>query len=277
MTPTKSPEKVSSSFRGLIAPALVQDPIEGDRYLEDLPGTGRFDIPDTPECRLVTTEQQIGMREERFQSLASRLKRAQKRHAIKRLLVTSAIPGEGKTLISANLGITLALQQQRTLIIDGDLRRAGLSHLLTPSTRSGLTDWWETRQQLSSCLYRAAQLPLWVLPAGRYQDRPLNILQSAELAQALTELSGFFDWVIVDSPPLTPFADSGTWAALSDAVLFVVRRGVTPKKLLQEALRSLESNKIIATVLNDAIIQDRQYYDRYYQQAAGQVTPIQKS
>lgn len=267
MIRAKISEKASSSsFRGFTVPTFVH---EEESYLEEFPAAGHFSIPDAPECRLVTAPPKTGVREERFQSLASRLKRAQKRHSIKRLLVTSTIPAEGKTLISANLGITLARQQQRTLIIDGDLRRAGLSDLLTLGKQPGLTDWWNTRQQLSSNLYRAAQLPLWVLPAGQYYDRPINLLQSAELAQALSELSASFDCVIIDSPPLTPLADSVTWAALSDAVVFVMRRGVTPKKLLHQALKSLESNKIIATVLNEAVIADRQYYDRYYQQASG--------
>jgi capsular exopolysaccharide synthesis family protein len=227
---------------------------------------GRFIISESPEHRLVAINEPGGVGAERLRTLASRLKRAQQRYAIKKILVTSAVPGEGKTLISANLAITLAMHRQRTLIVDGDLRGGSLSGLLDIRKQPGLADWWESSASLMGTLYRAEQIPLWVLPAGQYLDSPLTLLQSKEMAELLVKLNTMFDWIVIDSPPLTPFSDGATLANLSDAVLLVARQGVTPKRLLREALKSIEGARIIATVLNEATVSNQQYYHRYYQQ-----------
>ncbi len=123
-----------------------------------------------------------------------------------------------------------------------------------------------------TALCRAEQLPLWVLPAGKYHDGPLGILQSSDFVDLMAQLYTMFDWIIIDSPPLTPFADAATLANLVDSVLLVTRQGVTPKKLLREALKSIDGTRIIATVLNEATVNDLQYYHRYYQQASRHTT-----
>ena len=265
-------EGSSPDLRNSEAARLRPDPNGDDSYDDELMRVGQFEISDSSELRLVAINEPDGVGAERLRTLASRLKRAQHRHAIKKLLVTSAVSGEGKTLISANLAITLAMQQQRTLLIDGDLRGGSLGELFNTENQPGLADWWGAMGSIMKILYRAQQLPLWVLPAGKYYDRPLNILQSSEFAELLTQLSAMFDWVLIDSPPLTPFADGATLASLSDAILLITRVGVTPKKLLRDAQKSIDGVKIIATVLNEAAVNDHQYYHRYYQQGSRRIT-----
>lgn len=265
-------EPSSPTLRNADVARLLPDPtMEDESYGSELMGVDRFVISDSPEHRLVAINEPAGVGAERLRTLASRLKRAQQRYGIKKLLVTSAVPGEGKTMISANVAITLAMHRQRTLIIDGDLRGGSLGGLFNTVNQSGLADWWESKGPIMRALCRAERLPLWVLPAGKYHDRPLCILQSPEFVDLLVELSAMFDWIVIDSPPLTPFADAATLANLSDAVLLVTRQGVTPKKLLREALKAIDGARIVATVLNEATVHDQQYYHRYYQQVSRHV------
>ena len=263
LTPESSVSDARNSEAARLLPRRVP---EEEGFSSELMDVERFAIPESPDLHLVAINEPGGVGAERLRTLASRLKRAQQRYAIKKLLVTSAVPGEGKTLISANLAITLALHRQRTLVIDGDLRGGTLSALLDAANRPGLADWWGTGEPIAATLYRAEQLPLWVLPAGKYHDSPLTLLQSSEMTELFPQLSAMFDWIVIDSPPLTPFADAATLASMSDAVVLVTRQGFTPKRLLREALKSIDGTRIIATVLNEATISHQQYYQRYYQQ-----------
>jgi capsular exopolysaccharide synthesis family protein len=234
---------------------------------QDLLGVPQFLMPEDPECRLVAINDQASAGAERFSTLVSRLRYAQQRHALSKLLVTSAVPGDGKTLISINLAITLAVHQRRTLVIDGDLRKPSVTAVLKINNDKGLIDWWKRREPVTMNMVRAKQIPLWVLPAGRGIDKPATLLESSEFAELLDQLSSRFDWVIIDSPPLVPFADAATLATLSDAVVLVTRRACTPANILRDAVKSLDTKKIIANVLNDSPVTDHKYYQYYYQKA----------
>ncbi len=266
------PDTSSSNPHNFEADRLLPDLSEQDETYSELMEVDRFVISDSPELRLVAINEPAGVGAERLRTLASRLKRAQHRHGIKKLLVTSAVPGEGKTLMSANLAITLAMHQQRILIIDGDLRGGSLGRLFGTDQRPGLAEWSESKNSITRTLYRAEGLPLWMLPTGKHHDSPLTILQSSDFVELMAEFGRMFDWIIIDSPPLTPFADAATMASLADAVLLVTRQAVTPKKLLREALKSIDGSRIVATVLNEATVKDQQYYHRYYQQASRHIS-----
>jgi len=247
------------------APHLLSEMLIGEKlYSEDSHGGRQFAIPEDPESRLIALNDQHSAGAERFSTLVSRLRYAQRRHSLRKLLVTSAIPGEGKTLMCTNIAITLAANLQRTLLIDADLRKPSVARLLNIRSDSGLSDWWERREPVDTSLFRAKQVPLWVLPVGKELEKPASLLQSSDFAELLNKLSLQFDWIIVDSPPLVPFADAATLATLCDATVLVTRRGWTPKKLLRDAVKSIDSKKIIATLLNDSPVKDQQYYQYYY-------------
>ncbi len=228
-----------------------------------------FALPTGPEERLVSISDPGSFGAELLRTLAARLRQAQKRHPIKKLLVTSAVPGEGKTLISANLAITLALHQKRVLLIDGDLRSSSLSRWFDIVDDSFISTWQDDGAHRLPLLRKAEGLPLWVVPAGEPVEMPGNILQSSKFADALAAIEVDFDWIIVDSPPLVPFGDAGILANLSDAVVLVTRRGVTPKNALRAGLKSFEKRKIIATILNGANVPSHKYYREYYTHVGG--------
>jgi protein-tyrosine kinase len=228
-----------------------------------------FAIPSGPEERLVSINDPGSLGAELFRTLAARLRQARKRHPIKKLLVTSAVPGEGKTVISANLSITLALHQKRVLLIDGDLRSSSLSRWFDIVDDSFIASWSNQDAHRLPLLRKADRLPLWVVPAGKPVEMPGNILQSSEFAGALEAIQPDFDWIIMDSPPLVPFSDAGILASLSDAVVLVTRKDVTPKNSLRDALSSIEKGKIIATILNGANVPSHKYYREYYTHVGG--------
>lgn len=223
-----------------------------------------FALPSGPEERLISRDDQGSFGAETLRTLAARLRQAQRRHPIKKLLVTSAVPGEGKTLISANLSVSLAQHRTRVLLIDADLRSSSLSRWFDIVDHSFLSSWDDEGAHRLPLLRKAKDLPLWVIPAGKPVEMPGNILQSTEFSDALAAIEPNFDWIVIDSPPLVPFSDASILASLSDAVVLVTRKGVTPKKLLRDALKSIDTTKIIATVLNGADVPSHKYYHQYY-------------
>ncbi len=213
--------------------------------------------------RLVTLTDQASVGAEKFRALAARLRYVGKKEHLKRLVITSAIQGEGKSLISANLAITMA-QRQRTLLVDGDLRKSGLKTLFGTQDMRGLTDWWQGTAPIGNFLKRVEGLSLWHLSAGQAAEQPLEILQSQRMSDMLTQLAEPFDWVIIDSPPLAPVADCHVWATHADGTVLVVREGKTPKKLLQKTLESVESLKLVGVVMNTSQETQQHYYSQYY-------------
>src|SRR5947207_12385046 len=232
-----------------------------DRKLMELDAVPPLHITAPPQHLLAFTEDDsIGA--ERFRSLAIRLRSFRKRRQLKKLLVTSSIKAEGKSVISANLAVTLAAQE-RVLLIDGDLHQAGLQDVLGSRGQSGLADWWRTAEPLAHFLTRLEGFSLWYLAAGEAEEDPLEILQSPKFAETLSQIATWFDWVIIDSPPLVPIPDSSLWATQVDGTLLIVRRGTTPKPLLKKALETEHLN-LLGLITNEWEEMHQQYYGRYY-------------
>ena len=230
----------------------------------DLDRARPLTVAATPERRLIALTGERSLGAEKIRLLASRLRHLQDKRAIKKLLITSSVKDEGKTLLSTNLALSLSKTGQRVLLIDGDCHRANAGRLLGAKEMPGLTDWWNSAGTMQSYLMRINKLPLWFLPAGETIEQPLEILQSARLADEINRLAGWFDWVIIDSPPCAPLADSGVWANMVDGILLVAREGKTPKRLLRKVLGSLDDKKLLGIVLNDCTDPDQHYYTHYY-------------
>jgi protein-tyrosine kinase len=225
-----------------------------------------------PNAHLVAMTEPQGLPAEKFRVLTTRLGNLRNQGELKSIQVTSGVVDEGKTLISANLAVTLARQSQsRVLLVEGDLHNPALHALFGLSHLKGLRQWWDDPKSLiSDFLYQINDLPLWYLPAGGRFDEPGLALQSGRFAEAFAQVAGPFDWVIVDSTPLLPMADANIWNRLVDGALLVVREGMTPVNALKKGLASLDDPKLIGVVLNGASEFDRvNYYDQYYAQTNG--------
>jgi capsular exopolysaccharide synthesis family protein len=175
-------------------------------------------MPDSPAAsRLICYTQRQSGTAEAFRLLGVRLRHIRRDRALKRVLVTSAIPQEGKSMVAANLACTLAsTTKQRALLLEGDVRRPSLSKTFGLVRRTGLCDWLRGETSLTSCIYHLDGPNFSFLPAGTAQSDPLELLQSGRLPLLLDQLASWFDWIVIDSPPILPLADTSVWSRLAD-------------------------------------------------------------
>lgn len=234
--------------------------------LPNLAQAKRLRLNLSKESELVTVADPYSLAAEKFRLLALRIRHLQEKRPIRKLLVTSSVVQEGKSLISANLAFTMANREnQRVVLIEGDLRQPRIGQILRHTHLEGLSEWAAGDKPVTDYLYHVDELPLWFLPAGQNSQNPLETLQSPRLSALMTQLAEWFDMVVIDAPPVVPLADSHVWEALADGTLLIVREGRTPKKQLEKALEILDRKKIIGAVLNEATIAHKKYYGYYNQ------------
>jgi capsular exopolysaccharide synthesis family protein len=215
---------------------------------------------------------------EKFRFLGVRLRQLQHNRPFKRVLITSTIPEEGKSTVSANLATILARRQQpKILLLEGDLRRPSLSKQFGLGRMPGLSDWLQGESRPITQIYRLEGPNLWFLPAGRPPENPLELMQSGRLTELMHQLDSWFDWIVIDSPPILPLADTSVWARLAEGILLVTREGITKKRMLQRGVQALEQSKLIGAVVNSSANTDHNnYYQRYGPGAARQTEVIEK-
>jgi len=231
-----------------------------------------------PDSKLVCLIAQESFGAEKFRFLGVRLRQLQQSRPLKKLLITSTIPEEGKTTVAANLATILARRQQpKILLLEGDLRRPSLAKQFGLGSIPGLSEWLQGEPRPIQHIYRLEGPNLWFLPAGRPPANPLELMQSGRLSELLNQLSGWFDWIIIDSPPILPLADTSVWARLADGILLVTREGTTKKRMLQRGLQALEQPKVLGAVVNSSANTDHSnYYQRYGPGAARQASALKK-
>jgi len=218
----------------------------------------------TPQSRLVSLTDSGSPAAEAFRLLGVRLRHLRRDLPLKRVLITSTIPQEGKSMVAANLACTLALKtQQRILLLEGDLRRPSLSQMFGIGRNPGICELLEDDRSLATSVYLLEGPNIWILPAGSSPSNALELLQSAKLSTLLDQLNASFDWIIIDSPPVLPLADTSVWMRLADGILLTTRQGTTEKRQLQRGLEAVESKKLIGALVNSSKhAADSNYY--YY-------------
>lgn len=238
---------------------------------EDLKSFGQFDtlmVSAVPDSRLVCLLDKESPGAEAFRLLGVRLRHLRRDRPLKRVLITSTVPEEGKSVAAANLACSVAAGAgQRTLLLDGDLRKPSLSTMFGLEPTLGIYDWLQDKCPLASSIYSLDPAGIWFMPAGNTQNNPLELIQSPKLTTLMDTLTAAFDWIIIDSPPVLPFADTSVWARLADGILLVTRQGTTEKHKLERGLEAFETNKWIGTILNcsGGPLHNRDYY--YYRKS----------
>lgn len=219
--------------------------------------------------RLVSLMEGPSPAAEAFRLLAVRLRHRRKETSLRKLLITSTIPDEGKSVVSANLSCALAAgSRQKVLLVGGDIRRPSLGRVFGLDQGPGLCELLEGSQNLASSIFRLKEAGIWLLPSGSIRGNALEILQSNKLPVLMEQLSALFDWVVIDSPPILPLADTSVWVRLADGVLLVARPGVTKKRLLQKGLEAIDKKKLVGALLNSyKSVEEGSYY--YYGTASG--------
>jgi len=222
-------------------------------------------VAPTPNSRLVSLTDTESLGAEKFRFLGVRLRRLQQERGIKRVLITSTISEEGKTLVTANLAATLARRkQQKVLLLEGDLRRPTQAQLFGGTRPAGLSEWLQSNSRTVSNIYYLDGPGFWLMPAGHPPENPLELMQSGKLANLMEQLAAGFDWVVIDSPPILPLADTSVWARFADGILLVVRAGRTERQPLQKGLAAIDQSRLLGLVVNScAGDNEKDYYSRY--------------
>jgi protein-tyrosine kinase len=190
---------------------------------------------------------------EQYRSLRTRIKRSESGRALRTVAVTSPNKGDGKSLTAANLALTMAQEfQQRVLLLDCDLRRPSVHQLFGLSETPGLGDVLMNAAELEQALVLLPEHHLTVLPAGLPLSNPAELLGSAAMRRVLDTLRNRFDRILIDVPPVAPLADLHVLAPMVDALLMIVRAGVTPKPAIERALAGLDRNKVLGLVFNES-------------------------
>jgi capsular exopolysaccharide synthesis family protein len=217
-----------------------------------------------PNGRLVFFTDPDSLPAEKFRFLGVRLRQIRQNRPLKKVLVTSSIPEEGKSLVSANLAGVLARRKQKVLLIEGDLRRPTLAQQFGLGRLAGLGEWLQGNHETISNIYRLSDFNFWMMPAGNPPVNPLELMQSGNLSRLMSHIGNLFDWIIVDSPPLLPLADTTVWGRVTDGTLLVARVGKTQKAQLQRALDLVKKSDLLGVVLNSSEESGYEgYYNRY--------------
>jgi capsular exopolysaccharide synthesis family protein len=207
----------------------------------------------SPQSRLVCLVDREGIAAEKFRFLGVRLRQLRQNRPLKKVLITSSIPQEGKSMVAANLACTLARRkQQKTLLLEGDLRRPTLSQMFGLGSLPGICEWLQGEPGAMRNIYRLEGPGCWFLPAGSSPRNPLELMQSGRLGALMEQLAAWFDWIVIDSPPVLPLGDTSLWMRQADGVLLVTRQGATEKKSLQRGLEAIEQSKLIGALLNSS-------------------------
>ena len=220
-------------------------------------------ISPSAESHLVCLPDSESHANEAFHLLGVRLRHLRRQRPLKKVLITSTIPQEGKSMVAANLACTLALHtQQKVLLLEGDIRRPTQSKVFGIPRKSGICEWLNGEQTLLKSVYRLEGAGIWIFPAGNGTGNSLELLQSGAATPMMEQLTNWFDWVIIDSPPVLPLADTSVWTNLADGILLVTRQGITHKRQLKRGLEALGPQKLIGALLNSA--KNAEHADYYY-------------
>src|SRR2546422_3636475 len=200
--------------------------------------------------KLVVTERPEQSTIEQYRKLAATLHHAQIERQLKVVMVSSAVSGDGKTLTSTNLALTLSESyRRRVLLIDADLRRPSVHEVFQVKNVTGLTDSLKAENDRRLPLIQASAY-LSLLLAGRPDSDPMSGLTSGRMRRLIGEAAATFDWVIIDTPPVVLLPDANLLAAMVDAAILVIGAGKTPHKLIMRAIDALGRNRILGVVLN---------------------------
>ena len=226
------------------------------------------------DSRLVSLGKEGSLGAEKFRFLAVRLRQLRQSRPLKKVLITSTIPQEGKSTVAANLACTLARRKpQKTLLLEGDLRRPNIAAQFGLGQLPGLCEWLSGETPTIN-IYRLQNLGVWLLPAGSAPQNPLELMQSGRLSPLMEQLEAWFDWIVIDSPPVLPLADTSLWSRLADGVLLVTRRGITEKQQLQRGLDAIEKSKLLGALMNSSSnASHSDYYQRYSYTSSPENTP----
>ncbi|MFL6024687.1 MAG: polysaccharide biosynthesis tyrosine autokinase, partial [Marmoricola sp.] len=190
---------------------------------------------DVPKHPLLTEVGSHSTRVEAFRLLRTNLQFLDLDSRPRALVITSAVPSEGKTSTAVNLAIALAQTGLRVLLVDGDLRRPKVASVLGLERSVGMTTVLVGRSELQDSIQKHTDSGIYFLASGPIPPNPTEVLQSRAAQELFDRVSQMFDMVIIDGPPLLPVSDAAIMARDVDGAILVVRHGKTTKEQLKQA------------------------------------------
>src|SRR5712671_1930184 len=202
---------------------------------------------------------------EEFRTLRSRLYQIREKMTLKKILVTSALPKEGKSFTAANLAQVMVRQHgRRVLLVDADLRGPRLHLMLGTTSSPGLSEYLQGENDEFSIMQRGPFENLFFIPSGREIGNAAELVGNGRLKALLQRVEPLFDWIIIDSPPVIPVSDSSVLAKACDGVVMVVRSNSTPFDMAKKARQEFPAEALVGVVLNgtsgEALPYSRYYY-----------------
>jgi protein-tyrosine kinase len=201
---------------------------------------------------------------EGFRTLRSRLFQIASTRRLRRLLITSSVPAEGKTFVATHLAKSIIQQpDQRVLLIDADLRAPQLNNALGTASTPGLAEYLQGQADEYAVIQKNPSSNLCVIPCGARVSNPSELLLSSRMKELLDRVTPAFDWVILDSPPSLPVHDANNLAGLCEGVLLIVRAGKTDYESAKKAALEFQHKNLIGVVLNrvsEAELKGSYYY-----------------
>ena len=211
---------------------------------------------------------------EEFRTLRSRLYHTREKMGLKKILITSALPKEGKSFMAANLAQVMVRQHgRRVLLIDADLRAPRLHLMLGTTSSPGLSGYLKGENDEFSIMQRGPMENLFFIPSGEEISNPAELVANGRLKVLLQRVDPLFDWVIIDSPPAVPVSDASLLATACDGVLMVVRSNSTPFDMARRARQEFPEQALVGVVLNgtaeESMPYARYYYESYEKNGSG--------
>lgn len=182
------------------------------------------------------------------------------------ILVTSAAPQEGKTLVAVNLAVAISKEiHSNAILVDGDLRKPGI-HLEKSQSAKGLSNYLSDGVPLSEILVNSEIEKLRIILAGSPTRKSSELIRSKRMGEFLKSLREFGDntYIVIDSPPIIATTDPSLLSKMVDGVILVVRAGYTSRESVQSAIKSIDRQKIIGVVFNQMDIKPSTYFSEYY-------------
>jgi protein-tyrosine kinase len=206
---------------------------------------------------------------EEFRTLRTRLNHLQSLQPIHTLVVTSPSPAEGKSFAAMNLALTESqLEGNNTLLIDCDFRRPIVHSVLQTERSPGMTEFLLGKAKLEDIVRKVEGSNLYIITAGESVINPLELLNLRDMRSCLEQLKTFFNWVVLDSPPLLFAADANLLSTFCDGTILVVRIGTTTIDSVTRAMQSMSENNVLGIVVNGArrgeLYSKYTYYHSYY-------------
>jgi len=216
--------------------------------------------------RQITAEDGLGGRlRDEFRTLRSRLNQARERDHIKRLLITSPLPKDGKTYVAANLAQVMSWHQEHcVLLVDGNLQASRLHACLGGPAAPGLSDYLKGDVDELAIIKRGERSNFFFIPGGHPAPNASELIGNGRLKLLLERLAPAFDWIVIDSPSVLTISDGRLIADLCDCVLMVVRAGRTPFDVAQSAVKAFQGKSFLEIVLNCVDPNDQPFSGRGY-------------